>query len=193
MSDQSHYIHKAVIDGVWPKKDNRFALAALVAETIAVYYWSEAFAEGGQTRQQRSTLCVVGQRGLAEYAATATSKILAHLDKIQDRLQETEGFRFGCVIALRDALRLRRDRENTRPEYQDQCNVSTYRAKRTLDKYYKVGVKDVPTQFDIDGYQRGLKQIWTLNGFKTPLQVLDTYARSHNVRSSEGETNLGTA
>jgi hypothetical protein len=174
------FVHKVVLDGEYPKKDNTLALAALVAETIAVYYWSEAFAEGRPIR-----LCVVGQRGLAEYAAKAAMAVITRIDMQTERIKETLGFKFGTVIALREALRHRRDGEQRRPEYMDQCNVSTYRAKRSLDKHYKVGVKDIAAQFDGDGYQRGLKQIWTLKSFKTPIQVLDTYARRAHVRPAE--------
>ena len=175
------FIHKVYVDGEYPKKDNRLALAALVAETIAVYYWTEAFADG-----RKHQLCIIGQRGLAEYAAKATSAVLALIDKQIEQLQETAGFGFGTVIALREALRLRREGEQRRPEYADQCNVSTYRAKSTLDKYYKVGVKDVKANFDIDGYHRGLKQVWTLNKFKTPIEVLNDYARSQRAKRTDG-------
>lgn len=182
MADQSHFIHKVYVDGTFPKKDNTLALAALVAETLAVYYWSESFAEGKPIR-----ICIIGQRGLAEYAGKAASAVIDRIHVQTERLQETTGFKFGTVIALREALRHRRDIEQRRPEYMDQCNVSTYRAKRSLDKHYKVGVKDIATQFDIEGYHRGLKQVWTLANFKSPIQVLDTYARRNDVRV-EGES-----
>lgn len=181
------FVHKVILNGEYPKKDQTLALAALVAETIAVYYWSESFAEGKPTR-----LCIVGQRGLAEYAAKASVAVISLIGVQAERIQETLGFKFGTVIALREALRHRRDGEQRKPEYMDQCNVSTYRAKRSIDKHYKVGVKDIAATFDMDGYQRGLKQIWTLKSFKTPIQVLDTYARSAHARPSGDDDNAGS-
>jgi hypothetical protein len=179
----ANQIHRVYLDGEFPKKDNRLALAALLAETIAVYYWSEAFAESRPMR-----ICIIGQRGLAEYAAKATNAVLALIDKNALALQETEGFQFGSVVSLREALRLRREKEQRVPEYMDQCNVSTYRAKHSLGKYYKVGVKDVHAHFDVDGYHRGTKQVWTLKQFKTPIEVLNDYARARRHERVSGKS-----
>jgi len=177
----ANLIHRVYTDGAYPKKDNTLAFAALTAETIAVYYWCEAFAEGRPHR-----LVLVGQRGLAEYAARAVNAVIKLVDGNTSTLNETEGFKFGSIIALREALRHRREKEQRVPEYMDQCNVSTYRAKKSLEKYYKVGVKDVPAQFDIEGYNRGLKQLWTLKQFKTPIEVLNDYARSQRGKRASG-------
>lgn len=175
----TEFVHKVHIDETFKTRNSRFALAALVAETVAVYYWSEAFSEGPSPYR----FCIIGQRGLSEFVAKAIPKVLSHIDRTAETLRETEGFKFGSVIALREALRQRRTVEQRRPEYMDQCNVSTYRAKANLDKYYRVGVKDVKAAFDIEGFKRGQKQVWTLKNFPSPTTVLDNYARSKHGRS----------
>ncbi len=170
------FIHTVFVEGYWPHRDQHFAFTALVAETIAVYYWSEAFCD--DYRGQRRAFCVIGQRGLSEYAARAIHKVVEHIYDEANNLHENWGWKFGSAVALRDALRLRRDKETEFPEYQEQCNVSTYRAKRQLNHNYKVGSKDTPVNFEIDGFARGRRQVWTLKQFLTPVQVLDRYARS---------------
>jgi hypothetical protein len=174
------FVHKVELHETFGSRNNRFALTALVAETLAVYYWCEAFSVGPRPYR----FCVIGQRGLSDFVAQAIPKVLQHVDRTTDALKETEGFKFGSIIALREALRLRRSTEQRRPEYMDQCNVSTYRAKANLDKYYKVGVKDAKTEFDIEGFRRGQKQVWSLEKFPSPTTVLDNYARSKYGRSS---------
>lgn len=169
------FIHTCYVEGHWPERDQYFVLSSLLGESLAVYYWCEWFLD---TRHgQRRNFCVIGQRGLSEYVATVTPKLITHITKAAETLHETWGYKFGLVVGLRDALRARRDEEMKLPEYMDQCNVSTYRAKKQMNHTYKVGVKDQPVEYDIDGFKRGKQQVWTLTQFKTPIQVLDLYAR----------------
>jgi len=169
------FIHTCYVEGHWPERDQYFVLSSLIGESLAVYYWCEWFLD---TRHgQRRNFCVIGQRGLSEYVATVTPKLITHITKAAETLHETWGYKFGLVVGLRDALRARRDEEMKLPEYMDQCNVSTYRAKKQMNHTYKVGVKDQPVEYDIDGFKRGKQQVWTLTQFKTPIQVLDLYAR----------------
>jgi len=169
------FIHTCHVEGDWPARDRHFVLSALIGETLAVYYWSEWFMD--KRRSQRRSFCVIGQRGLSEYVAKITPKVIAHVSQKADDLQESWGYKFGLAVSLREALRLRRAGEVKRPEYMDQCNASTYRAKKQMHKNYRVSVKDQPVEFDIEGFRRGRKQAWTLTQFKTPIQVLDNYAR----------------
>lgn len=169
------FIHTCYVSGYWPKRDQYFILSSLIGESLAVYYWCEWFLD---TRHgQHRTFCVIGQRGLSEYISGITPKVITLVGKSADDLKETWGYQFGAVVALRDALRARRDREMKLPEYADQCNVSTYRAKKQLNHTYKVGVKDMPVEYDLEGFKRGRQQVWTLTQFKTPIQVLNDYAR----------------
>jgi hypothetical protein len=169
------FIHTCYIDGYWPERDQYFAMSALVFETLAVYYWCESFVDN--RRSQRRVFCVVGQRGLSEYVTKISSKVLSHIVTTADKANEGWGYKFGLVVSLREALRKRRDTEITRPEYQDQCNASTYRARKQLNHNYKVGVKDQPVEYDLEGFRSGKAQQWTLAEFKTPLEVLNDYAR----------------
>jgi hypothetical protein len=100
------FIHKVVLPGSWTTKTNPFALSALLAESIGVYYWCELFTEGRPMR-----LCLIGQRGLVEYAGRAYAAVHALIEKQVSMLAETEGFKFGTVVALRDALHARRSNE----------------------------------------------------------------------------------
>lgn len=180
MSDA--FIHTCYVEGYWPERDAYFTWTALLTETLAVYYWCESFVNA--RRGARLAFCVIGQRGLSEYVALTVPKLLTHLTSQADTLHETWGFKFGTAIALREALRRRRNDEVKRPEYMDQCNASTYRAKKQLNANYKVGSVDQPIQYDLDGFARGRQQIWTLTQFKTPIQILDEYARSQYVRTN---------
>lgn len=177
MSDA--FIHTCYVEGYWPDRDQYFALSALIFETIAVYYWCETFVDS--RRSQRKCFCVIGQRGLSEYTAKVSSKVLDLITRKADELQEAWGYKFGLVVSLREALRKRRDSEIIKPEYMDQCNASTYRARKQMHHNYKVGVKDQPVEFDKDGFARGKAQVWTLAQFNTPLQVLNNYARGKHV------------
>ncbi len=172
------FIHTCYVDGYWPEKDQYFTLSALVGESIAVYYWCEWFMD--KKHGQRRTFCVVGQRGLSEYVAKAVPKVLRHITVTADLLHESWGYKFGLAVSLREALRARRDAEMRAPEYMDQCNISTYRARKQLAHTYKVGVIDQPVEYEADGFKRGREQVWTLNQFKTPIEVLDMYARNYD-------------
>lgn len=169
------FIHTCYVQGHWPEKDQYFVLSSLVGESLAVYYWCEWFMD--TKHGQRRTFCVIGQRGLSEYVAKITPKVLDLITKQADKLHETWGYKFGAVVAMREALRVRREEEMKQPEYMDQCNASTYRAKKQLNHTYKVGVRDQPVDYDLDGFKRGRQQMWTLTQFKTPIQVLNLYAR----------------
>ena len=168
------FIHRAFIEGYWPVKDEYYTFTAFVAEVLAVYYWCESFCDS--TRGQRRAFCVIGQRGLSEYAAQATHKVVAHIGRHAEGLQEHWGWQFGSACALREALRVRRDTEVRQPEYMAQCNISTYRAKKQLHHNKQKKTKDTPITFDLDGFKRGKQQVWTLTQFKTPSQALDAYA-----------------
>ena len=169
------FIHTCYVEGHWPERDQHFVLSSLIGESLAVYYWCEWFMD--RKHGQRHTFCVIGQRGLSEYVAKITPKVIALVTKKANDLNESWGYKFGVVVGLRDALRQRRDEEMKRPEYMDQCNVSTYRAKMQMNHTYKVGVRDQPVSYDLEGFKRGKQQVWTLRQFKTPIQVLNNYAR----------------
>jgi hypothetical protein len=169
------FIHTCYVEGHWPLRDQYFVLSSLIGESLAVYYWCEWFMD--KRRSQRLNFCVIGQRGLSEYVARITPKVIALITTKADDLKESWGYKFGLTVALRDALRARRDEEIKLPEYMDQCNASTYRAKKQMNHTYKVGVRDQPVEYDVDGFKRGKQQVWTLTQFKTPIQVLDLYAR----------------
>jgi hypothetical protein len=173
MSDA--FIHTCYVEGHWPERDRHFVLSSLIGESLAVYYWCEWFLDTRHGR--RLNFCVIGQRGLSEYVATIVPKVVSHLSTKAQALNESWGYQFGLAVSLREALRARRDVEMRHPEYMDQCNVSTYRAKLRRDHTYKVGVRDVPVEYDMDGFRRGRKRDWSLTQFKTPIQVLDNYAR----------------
>lgn len=169
------FIHTCYVEGHWPERDKYFVLSSLVGESLAVYYWCEWFVD--TKHGQRRNFCVIGQRGLSEYVAKATPKVIALVTKHAVDLSESWGYKFGSVVALRDALRARREVEMSRPEYMDQCNASTYRAKMQMNHSYKVGVRDQPVEYDLDGFRRGKKQVWALTQFKTPIEVLNGYSR----------------
>lgn len=168
------FIHTCYIEGYWPTRDQYFALTSLVAETLSIYYWCEAFVD--KRRAQKISFCVIGQRGLSEYVAKAVPQVLLLINQ-----QESWGYKFGLVVSLREALRKRRDTEITRPEYMDQCNASTYRARKQMNHNYKVGVVDQPVEYDLEGFKQGKARTWTLAEFKTPIEVLNDYARNRGI------------
>lgn len=173
------FIHTCYVEGYWPQRDHHFGVSSLIGETIAVYYWCEWFFN---TRHgHRKQFCVVGQRGLSEYVATITPKIIEKVSKRAISLNEEFGYQYGAVVALREALRDRRDAELQRPEYMDQCNSSTYRARKQLNHLYKIGARDHKVDFDLDSFRRGRCEVWTLTQFKSPIDVLNDYARRNHV------------
>lgn len=180
LMSEERFIHKVYLGDEYEVKDNDFALASLVADTFAVYYWCEAFAERRKSHDNHvrmcRKLCVMGQRGLADYAARATEIVLRQLKKRAEEAGEDVGYQFGAVTALRESLRERRVGEQSRPEYMDQLNVSTYRAKRELAHKYKVGVVDARATFEMGSYERGMLQKWSLDKFRDPIYVLNSYA-----------------
>lgn len=180
MSDP--FIKTCYIAGYWANRDTSYVFSALVAETLAVYYWCEFFVQ--PRRSVRVAFCVIGQRGLSDYVVDIAPKVMSCILSQADTLKETWGYKFGLVISLREALRRRRDTEMPIPEYQDQCNASTYRAKKQLRAFYKVRTSDQPVQYDIPGFKRGKERVWGLEQFKTPVQVLNEYSRRPHVPTS---------
>lgn len=178
------FTHKVYLDGVWPERDNYFALTALVADTIAVYYWCESFLD---RVKKDKIFCVMGQRGLAEYAARKTEAVLRQLTKKAEESGESWGWKFGTTCALRDMLRDRRQEEQKDAVYMDQLNASTYRAKKELEHAYKVGIRDVKAHFSVDDYKRGRGQVWTLKKFQTPIHVLNDYHEMRFTRCEPSE------
>ena len=167
------FVKKAYTEETYPDRGNRFALGALIGQTVGTYYWCDVFVE---RRRKPRTFCVIGQRGLVEYAAKKIDAILRLVEKAAAQNNETIGWQFGVIVSLRQALHEKRETERKDPRYHEQMAASTYRARRELKHSYKVGESSAKATFDIEGYNRGKDHPWLVSNFQSPIEVLDRYA-----------------
>lgn len=152
------------------KTDDRYAMYSLIAETIGTYYWCESFALRG-TRKLRK-FCILGQRGLVEYAAKKIQRVFIQIQLEAAKRNETQGWQYGVIISLRDALHERRKTELLDPVYHEQMIASIYRARHDLKTAYRVGSSDARAVFDIAGFDRGKVYPWVLKSLATPLEAI---------------------
>ena len=165
------FVRRLDLPEQFPRTDDDYAMYSLIAETIATYYWCEAFTLRG-TKKLRS-FCVLGQRGLVEYAAKKIHQVYLRIQIEAARRNETIGWQYGVIISLRDALHARRKTELEDPVYHEQMIASVYRARHNLKTAYRVGHIDARAVFDIDGFDRGKHYPWILDSLLTPIQVMD--------------------
>lgn len=151
------------------KGDERLALYALVVDTIGAYYWCETFLLRS-TKPRR--FCMLGQRGLVDYAAKKAQQIYQLIQLTAAQRNETIGWQYGAAISLRDALNARRNVEKLDPLYSEQMMASIYRARHDLKTAYKVGEADSRAVFDIDGFDRGKVHPWKLEKMLNPLEAI---------------------
>jgi hypothetical protein len=143
---------------------------SLIAETVGTYYWCEAFALRGTRKLRR--FCVLGQRGLVEYAAKKIQQVYSLVQLEGAKRNETIGWQYGVIISLRDALHERRKAEIQDPTYHEQMIASVYRARHDLKTSYRVGSSDARAVFDVDGFDRGKVYPWVLKGMASPLEAI---------------------
>jgi hypothetical protein len=151
------------------KPDERMALYALLADTLGVYYWCEVFTLRGFKPRK---FCILGQRGLVNYAAKKIQQIYNLIQITAAQRRETIGWQFGAVISLRDALNTRRKAEILDAAYNEQMMASIYRSRHDLKTSYKVGHSDARAAFDIAGFDRGKVHPWDLAKLYNPLEAI---------------------
>jgi len=171
------FVKRVYTNETYADRGNRYALGALIAETVAAYYWVDAFIE---RRKRPRTFCVIGQRGLAEYAAKKIDAVLRLIERSAAQNNETIGWQFGAAVSLRNTLHEKRESERKDPRYHEQMAASVFRARRELNHSYKVGQSQAKATFDIDGYNRGKAVPWSETSFQSPIQVLDRFAYTLN-------------
>lgn len=167
------FIKKVRTEEFYTDRGNRFALGALLAESIAAYYWCDAFIEN---RRKPRTFCIIGQRGLAEYAAKKIDAALRLIERTAAENNETMGWQFGAAVSMRNTLHERREEEMKDPRHHEQMAASIFRVNRSIKHSYKIGESSAKATFDIEGYNRGVITPWRANSFQSPLQVLDRFA-----------------
>lgn len=161
------YIRRAI-----QKKADEYGMMALLADTLATYYWCEAYYD---PHVKPGAFCMIGQRGLSEYAAKRCYDAFDLLCEVRNKHSETVGWQYGAVMSLRTALEARRKEEMKKPEYMDQMSISVYRVQRNIKHSYKVGTADARATFDTDGFDRGKETPWDLSKFQSPTDVLFHY------------------
>jgi len=176
------FVKKVYVDEAFPDRGDRYALCALIAESVSVYYWCEAFVE---RKHRPRTFCIIGQRGLAEYAAKKIAQVLHLIEMTAAKRNETIGWQYGSTVSLRTALKERREKENGTPEYQHQMSVSVYRARKELTHAYRIGTSDARATFDSAGFYRGKEYPWDLSKIRSPIQVLERYYNEHRSKKPE--------
>lgn len=176
------FVHQVILDEAFPERGDRFALCGLIVETISVYYWCEAFTLRGKLPKK---FCVLGQRGLAEYAAKRATDILRLIELAAATRDETIGWQYGAVMSLRDTIHKRRDAEQESSIYQEQMTLSVYRARKVLKQQFRIGNSDARATFDIAGFNRGKSFPWDLSTLRAPLAVLDTYISKHGAQHAK--------
>jgi len=164
------FVRRLDLPETFERTDDRYAMYSLIAETIGTYYWCEAFAL--RSTRKRRRFCLLGQRGLVEYAVKKTQQVFTLIQLEGARRNETIGWQYGVIISLRDALSERRKEELLDPTYHEQMIASIYRARHDLKTAYRVGNSDARAVFDIAGYDRGKVYPWVLKNLATPLEAI---------------------
>ncbi len=170
------FVRRVDLPERFDNKDERLALYALLADTLGVYYWCETFILRARGTPRR--FCMLGQRGLVEYAAKKVQQIYNLIQVTAAKRNETIGWEYGSVISLRDALNTRRREEIVDPAYSEQMMASVYRARHDLKNSYKVGHSDARAVFDIDGFDRGKTHPWQIGKMHNPLEALQYVAEN---------------
>ena len=161
------------------KTDDRYALYSLVAETVGTYYWCEAFVMRGRKRRQ---FCILGQRGIVEYAAKKIQQVYNLIQVTAAKRNETVGWEYGVIMSLRDSLHERRKAEILDPVYHEQMIASIYRAQHDLKTSYRVGGSDARATFDVAGFDRGKHYPWILKDLATPIEALEIVMKDFPAR-----------
>lgn len=175
------FVRRVELPEHFDKDNERVALYALIADTLGVYYWCETFM---LRHKKPRRFCILGQRGLAEYAAKKIQQVYTLVQLTAAQRHESIGWEYGAVVSLRDALNARRIEERNDPEYSEQMMASVYRARHDLKTSYKVGHTDARAVFDIDGFDRGKVHPWNLSKVYNPLEAL-RYIKEHPERYGE--------
>lgn len=177
----ARFVRRIDLPERFAKTSDDYALYSLVAETIGTYYWCETFVIRGSRSNPRQ-FCILGQRGIVEYAAKKVQQIYQLIHLTAAKKNESMGWQYGVVIALRDTLHARRKEEMLDPLYNDQMMSSIYRARHDLKNSYKVGASDARAVFDIAGFDRGKEYPWDLRKLATPLEAIQITTKDNPER-----------